>query len=153
MRVSSGFRMSPWLTLFPACETTSRISICTLFQELTSHTTLSLLRVNSTWPMLTTMISSQSRRSLCQVCLGVEMRCCGTSMCTLPSGMVKEVTGGYVVSYHPVEDDPDKVFEVDFSPPFRRVRCVQYRSPLTICLPFSPVPPHVFLIFAIQNDS
>ena len=37
-------------------------------------------------------------------------------------GMVKEVTGSYHVTYHPVEDDPDKVFEVDFTPPFRRVR-------------------------------
>ena len=45
--------------------------------------------------------------------------------CTWHSGMVKEVTGGYAVTYHPVEDDLDKVFEVDFSPPFRRIRCVQ----------------------------
>lgn len=46
--------------------------------------------------------------------------------------MVKEVTGGHAVTYHPVEDDPDKVFEVDFSPPFRRVRCVQYNILLLV---------------------
>ena len=38
--------------------------------------------------------------------------------------MVKEVTGGYKVTYHPVEDDPSKIFEVDFTPPFHRVRMI-----------------------------
>ena len=38
--------------------------------------------------------------------------------------MVKDITGSYKVTYHPVEDDPDKVFEVDFTPPFRRVRMI-----------------------------
>lgn len=37
------------------------------------------------------------------------------------SGMVKEVCGSYKFQYHPVEDDPGKVFEVDFTPPFKRV--------------------------------
>ena len=39
----------------------------------------------------------------------------------LLSGMVKEVCGSYKFQYHPVEDDPGKVFEVDFTPPFKRV--------------------------------
>lgn len=39
----------------------------------------------------------------------------------LLSGMVYEITGGYKVTYHPVEDDPDKTFEVDWTPPFNRV--------------------------------
>lgn len=35
--------------------------------------------------------------------------------------MIHEITGGYKVAYHPVEDDPERVFEVDWSPPFKRV--------------------------------
>ncbi len=35
--------------------------------------------------------------------------------------MIHEITGSYKVTYHPVEDDPDKVFEVDWTPPFKRV--------------------------------
>lgn len=38
-------------------------------------------------------------------------------------GMVHEIHGSYVVPYHPVEGD-DKVFEVDWSAPFRRVSLV-----------------------------
>ena len=38
------------------------------------------------------------------------------------TGMVHEVTGGYRITYHPNEDDPSQVFEVDFTPPFKRVR-------------------------------
>ena len=34
-------------------------------------------------------------------------------------GMVQEVTGGI---YHPNEDDTNQIFEVDFTPPFKRVR-------------------------------
>lgn len=37
-------------------------------------------------------------------------------------GMVYEVTGGYQITYHPNEDDSSQVFEVDFMPPFKRVR-------------------------------
>lgn len=36
------------------------------------------------------------------------------------SGMVKHITGGYKVTYHP--DGPEgKAYEIDFTPPFRRV--------------------------------
>ena len=37
-------------------------------------------------------------------------------------GMVQEVTGGYHITYHPNEDDTSQIFEVDFTPPFKRVR-------------------------------
>ncbi|KAI4830164.1 hypothetical protein KUCAC02_001814 [Chaenocephalus aceratus] len=38
----------------------------------------------------------------------------------LLSGMVKHITGGYKVTYHP--DGPEgKAFEIDFTPPFRRL--------------------------------
>merc|ERR1712083_679590 len=39
---------------------------------------------------------------------------------TMISGMVKSITGGYKVRYHP--DGPDtEGYEVDFTPPFRRL--------------------------------
>ena len=38
--------------------------------------------------------------------------------------MVKHITGGYKIKYHP--DGPDgKEFEVDFTPPFKRLRLVE----------------------------
>lgn len=38
-------------------------------------------------------------------------------------GMVKELTGGYKVTYHP--EGPDgPVWDVDFTPPFRRIRMI-----------------------------
>lgn len=43
------------------------------------------------------------------------------------SGMVKALTGGYVIMYHPNATDPDNLGEsltVDFTPPFRRVQMV-----------------------------
>lgn len=41
----------------------------------------------------------------------------------LVSGMVKELTGGYKVTYHP--EGPDgPVWDVDFTPPFRRIRMI-----------------------------
>ncbi|CAH3015072.1 unnamed protein product [Porites evermanni] len=43
------------------------------------------------------------------------------------SGMVKALTGGYVVTYHPNATDPENLGEpltVDFTPPFRRVHMV-----------------------------
>lgn len=43
------------------------------------------------------------------------------------SGMVKSLTGGYVVTYHPDATDPENLGEpltVDFTPPFRRVRMI-----------------------------
>ena len=35
--------------------------------------------------------------------------------------MVYEIHGTYKIQYHPVEDNPDKMWEVDFTPPFKRV--------------------------------
>ena len=35
--------------------------------------------------------------------------------------MVKEITGGYKIQYHPEGTDSDTVWEVDFTPPFRRI--------------------------------
>ena len=41
----------------------------------------------------------------------------------LVSGMVKDITGGYKITYHP--DGPDgRTVEIDFTPPFRRVSMV-----------------------------
>ena len=41
----------------------------------------------------------------------------------LVSGMVKELTGGYKVAYHP--EGPDgPVWDIDFTPPFRRIRMI-----------------------------
>lgn len=38
--------------------------------------------------------------------------------------MVKYITGGYKITYHP--DGPEgKAWEVDFTPPFKRVSMVQ----------------------------
>ncbi|XP_076584433.1 lysine--tRNA ligase isoform X1 [Chaetodon auriga] len=42
----------------------------------------------------------------------------------LLSGMVKHITGGYKVTYHP--DGPEgQAYEIDFTPPFRRVSMTQ----------------------------
>mmetsp|Transcript_24474 Transcript_24474/g.17210 ORF Transcript_24474/g.17210 Transcript_24474/m.17210 type:complete len:268 (-) Transcript_24474:1729-2532(-) len=39
------------------------------------------------------------------------------------SGMVKEITGSYIINYHPGDDpeDPNKSYEIDFTPPFKRI--------------------------------
>ena len=49
---------------------------------------------------------------------------------TMISGMVKELTGGYKVTYHPDGKDNPGV-EIDFTPPFRRFSMV---SDLEKCL-------------------
>ncbi|XP_023369860.1 lysine--tRNA ligase [Otolemur garnettii] len=42
----------------------------------------------------------------------------------LVSGMVKHITGGYKVTYHP--DGPEgQAYEIDFTPPFRRISMVE----------------------------
>ena len=38
--------------------------------------------------------------------------------------MVMEIHGTYKLTYHPIEGDSEKVFEVDFTPPFRRVSMI-----------------------------
>jgi lysyl-tRNA synthetase class 2 len=39
------------------------------------------------------------------------------------AGVVLAVAGSYKIKYHPQDDagNPDKVYEIDFTPPFRRV--------------------------------
>lgn len=38
------------------------------------------------------------------------------------SQMVLKLTGSYIIKYHPdQEHDPEKVYEIDFTPPFRRI--------------------------------
>ena len=49
------------------------------------------------------------------------------SMDSIPVGMVKALTGGYVITYHPNATDPDNLGEpltVDFTPPFKRLQMV-----------------------------
>ena len=45
---------------------------------------------------------------------------------TMISGMVKHITGGYKIKYHPNQTDAEKgePMEVDFTPPFKRVSMV-----------------------------
>lgn len=42
---------------------------------------------------------------------------------TMVSGMVKHITGGYKITYHPNQTDAEKgePMEVDFTPPFKKV--------------------------------
>uniref|UniRef100_A0A8C0JEN6 Lysine--tRNA ligase n=1 Tax=Chelonoidis abingdonii TaxID=106734 RepID=A0A8C0JEN6_CHEAB len=48
----------------------------------------------------------------------------------LLSGMVKHVTGGYKITYHP--DGPEgKAVEIDFTPPFKRVRMMEELEKVT----------------------
>lgn len=44
----------------------------------------------------------------------------------LLSGMVKYITGSYKITYHPNQTDTEKgeSYEVDFTPPFKRVSMV-----------------------------
>jgi lysyl-tRNA synthetase class 2 len=45
----------------------------------------------------------------------------------LLSQMVKSIRGSYVIKYHPKDDpnDPDKVYDIDFTPPFRRIKMME----------------------------
>lgn len=47
-----------------------------------------------------------------------------------------EIHGSYKVPYHPIEGDPDKVFEVDWTPPFRRVYMIpELEKKLSVTFP------------------
>lgn len=48
-------------------------------------------------------------------------------------GMVKELTGGYVIKYHANGLDKEPI-EIDFTPPFRSLPCFYVVSVITICL-------------------
>lgn len=81
--------------------------------------------------------------------------------------MVKEICGSYKFKYHPIEDNPDKVFEVDFTPPFKRVYMISelesklgvkfpapsefYKPGLPSPLPKSPMSlcPFIFLLVRV----
>ena len=45
----------------------------------------------------------------------------------LLSGMVHSITGSYIIQYHPRDDEanPDKVYQIDFTPPFRRIKMME----------------------------
>ena len=78
--------------------------------------------MNSIWPMLIIMTSCLLPRSLYQVCSSTHFRLHVAYSHVTALGMVKEVTGETKITYHPNEDDKSQVFEVDFTPPFRRVK-------------------------------
>ena len=76
--------------------------------------------------------------------------------------MVKEVVGSYKFKYHPVEDDPDKVFEVDFTPPFKRVYMipelesklqVKFPAPSEFAKPGLLVQPPIFPSVNVKEKS
>lgn len=37
------------------------------------------------------------------------------------SKMVKEITGSFILKFHPDPENPDKVLDIDFTPPWRRM--------------------------------
>jgi len=43
----------------------------------------------------------------------------------LLSGMVKELTGGHVIKYHPDPTNPEVEFEIDFSTPWKRIDLIK----------------------------
>jgi len=43
----------------------------------------------------------------------------------LVSGMVKEITGGYVIKYHPDPQDPEKEYTINFEKPWRRIDMIE----------------------------
>ena len=60
-----------------------------------------------------------------------------------------EIHGTYKLTYHPVEGDSEKVFEVDFTPPFRRVKMIpELEKQLNVTFPpatefHSPGEPYI----------
>ena len=52
------------------------------------------------------------------------------------SGMVKEITGSYVVEYSPSEEAETTPWQVDFTPPFRRVSMIaELENKLNVTFP------------------
>jgi lysyl-tRNA synthetase class 2 len=41
------------------------------------------------------------------------------------SKMVKEITGGYIIKFHPEGRDSEKVYEIDFTPPFKKIPLIK----------------------------
>lgn len=44
---------------------------------------------------------------------------------SLLSGMVKYLKGSYKVKYHPIPGDSETVYDIDFTPPFRRIAIIE----------------------------
>lgn len=40
-------------------------------------------------------------------------------------GVVKNVTGSYIVKHHPDGPDTERVVEIDFTPPFKRIHMIK----------------------------
>jgi len=79
------------------------------------------------------MVSSERFNPLCCVMMML------TSLSL--SEMVHSITGGYVLKYHPEGPDSEKVYEIDFTPPFKRVdMCEELGRRLNVTLP----PPNTF---------
>lgn len=53
------------------------------------------------------------------------------------SGMVKEITGSYIIKFHPdPEKQPEKVLDIDFTPPWRRISMMEeLEKELGVALP------------------
>lgn len=59
-------------------------------------------------------------------------------MICLTLGMVKEVTGSYVVEYSPSEEPGTTPWQVDFTPPFRRVNMIaELEKKLNVTFPLA----------------
>lgn len=43
----------------------------------------------------------------------------------LVSSLVKEITGSYKIKFHPNGIESEEVYEIDFSPPFRRISMIE----------------------------
>ncbi len=41
------------------------------------------------------------------------------------STMVKQLTGSYVIKFHPDPDNSEKVLDIDFTPPWRRISMME----------------------------
>lgn len=39
--------------------------------------------------------------------------------------MVKEICGSYVIKFHPEGQDSEKVMEIDFTPPYKRIPMIK----------------------------
>lgn len=54
------------------------------------------------------------------------------------SGLVKTITGGYIIEYHP-DPDSNMAYTMDFTPPFKRVKMIpELESKLNVTFPENP---------------
>ncbi|XP_065064270.1 lysine--tRNA ligase-like [Rhopilema esculentum] len=78
---------------------------------------------------------------------------------TMVSGMVKSITGGYKITYHPEATDSDKgkAVEIDFTPPFRRLNMLkELQKALNVTFPdfdlSSPEANKYFDALCVKNN-